>query len=245
MNTSRQGAIVALKTGDNTRDSSAELPDEAVVRRVLDGDTGLFELLIRRHNQGLYRLARSIVVDDHEARDVVQEAYISAFTRLESFKGPAGFASWLYVITRNQALGVLRRKRELPTESDSIEQLMQEKSDLSGQDPGGTLERERLGLLLEAAIEKLPDVFRTVFVLRVVQGLSVRETSEVLGLNEETVKTRVFRARRLLRKEFASYMQQAGDRVYEFAGSRCDDLTAGVMARIARIAAERNGQSPT
>lgn len=212
-----------------------ELSDEAVVNRILGGDTALFELLIRRHNQGLYRLARSIVKDDHEARDVLQEAYIRAFTRLDSFRGPEGFRTWLYVITRNQALLSIRGNREQTSEPGSIERIINNTSGDVMRNPEVTLEQERLGKVLESAIERLPEGFRAVFVLRVIQGMSIRDTSEVLHLKEETVKTRLFRARRLLRKEFTSYVPGTRDYVYEFAGRRCDELAAAVLARISAL----------
>ena len=221
---------------DEARDPAPT--DEDVVHRVLSGDIQAFETLIRRYNQRLYRFARGIVADDQDAREVVQEAYVRAYTNLASFKGPDGFATWLHVIARNQAFSMLRqRHREMPTEMDTMEQILEDAALLDAPDPQSALETERLGRTLEAAIDKLPEAFRVVFVLRAVEGVSVRETAQILGLNEKTVKTRLFRARRMLREGFRGYLKGAGRHVYEFAGLRCDLLTAAVMARVAAMAA--------
>ena len=206
--------------------------DGSVVARVLAGEVQAFEVLIRRYNQRLYRLARSIVGDDQRALDVVQEAYVSAFTHLATFRGPAGFATWLHVIVRNQAYAMLReQRREASYETAVMEGMQHEDSDLAP-GPEQALSSARLGAMLETAIDRLPSPFRVVFVLRAVEGLSVRETAEVLDLNEKTVKTRYFRAKRLLRERCRRQLQAAGGHVYEFAGARCDALTARVMGRI-------------
>lgn len=206
--------------------------DACVVGQVLAGDIQAFEVLIRRYNQRLFRLARSIVGDDQRAFDVVQEAYVSAFTHLATFRGPDGFATWLHVIVRNQAFAMLReQKREASYETAVVEGMEHEVTELAP-DPEEALSSARLGAMLQAAVDRLPPAFRVVFVLRAVEGLSVRETAEILDLNEKTVKTRYFRAKRLLRERCRRQLQSAGSHVYEFAGARCDALTARVMGRI-------------
>lgn len=210
-----------------------EPSDEAVVERILSGDAQAFEVLMRRYNQRLYRLARGILGDDQDAREAVQEAYVKAYLALDGLRGAGGFATWLCVITRNQAFSMLRRRqREVPVEMETMEHMLNDAPLVDEPDPAAALESERLGRTLQHAIDRLPDAFRSVFVLRSVEGMSVRETAQVLGLNEKTVKTRQFRARRLLRERFRGYLGGAGTHVYEFAGRRCDALTAAVMARI-------------
>src|SRR5690606_12965582 len=140
--------------------------DGSVVARVLAGEVQAFEVLIRRYNQRLYRLARSIVGDDQRALDVVQEAYVSAFTYLATFRGPDGFATWRHVIVRNQAYGMLReQRREASYETAVMEGMQHEDSDLAP-GPEQALSSARLGAMLEAAIDRLPPPFRVVFVLR-------------------------------------------------------------------------------
>jgi RNA polymerase sigma-70 factor, ECF subfamily len=207
--------------------------DLGVVHRVLGGDVQAFAILVRRYNQRLFRLARSIVGDDQEAMDVLQESYVRAFTGLGSFNGPVGFPTWLYVIVRNEAFSQLRKRhREVPTEAGTMESIIEGVADSDDAAPDRALQTARLAGLLEAAIDRLPPPFRVVFVLRAIEGMSVRETAEILELNERTVKTRLFRAKRLLRQRLERKLNEAGDQVYEFAGVRCDRLTAAVMARV-------------
>ncbi len=210
--------------------------DIGIVQRVLGGDVQAFAILVRRYNQRLFRLARGIVGDDQEAMDVLQESYVRAFASLGSFNGPDGFPTWLYVIVRNEALSQLRRRRrETPTEADTMESIIEDAADPDDAAPDRALHAERLAGVLESAIDRLPPPFRVVFVLRSIEGMSVRETAEILELNEKTVKTRLFRAKRLLRQHLERKFFAAGDRVYEFAGARCDHLTATVMARVTAI----------
>lgn len=217
-----------------------QLDDLQIVRAVLAGNDALFEVLIRRYNQRLYRLARGILGDDHEARDVLQEAYVRAYLKLHSFRGPDGFGAWLHVITRNQALAVLRTlQREVPTEGKAMENTSQDDAIGAAANPQKLLENRRLGAALETAIDRLPDRFRAVFVLRAVEGMSVRETAALLELKEQTVKTRFFRARRMLRSRLKHLGNEDALPVYEFAGARCDALTAATMRRILHNPVER------
>lgn len=223
---------VAAVSGD-----TLDTDDLGVVQRVLGGDVQAFAILVRRYNQRLFRLARGIVGDDQEAMDVLQESYVRAFASLGSFNGPDGFPTWLYVIVRNEAFSQLRkRRREAPTEAETMESIIEGAADSDDAAPERALQTERLAGVLESAIDRLPPPFRIVFVLRTIEGMTVRETADVLDLNERTVKTRLFRAKRLLRQRLERKFSEAGDRVYEFAGARCDRLTATVMARITAIA---------
>lgn len=219
-----------------TPGEAVPLEDVSVVRRIRAGDVQAFSILVRRYNQRLFRLARSIVGDDQEAQDVLQEAYVSAFAHLASFNGPDGFAAWLHTIVRNEAFSALRRRRrEAPTEMETMESILEATAGRDNENPERALAGERLAAILEGAIDRLPPAFRVVFVLRAIEGMSVRDTAELLELNEKTVKTRLFRAKRLLRKRLERRFAAAGAQVYEFAGSRCDRLTSAVMVRVLTI----------
>lgn len=231
-----------IKAKSHSREAAAvsgdapDADDLGVVQRVLGGDVQAFEILVRRYNQRLFRLARGIVGDDQEAMDVLQESYVRAFASLDSFNGPAGFPTWLYVIVRNEAFSQLRRRRrEAPTEAETMESIVEDAADPDDAAPERALDAERLAGVLESTIDRLPPPFRVVFVLRAIEGMSVRETAEILELTETTVKTRLFRAKRLLRQRLQRKFLAAGDHVYEFAGSRCDRLSATVMAKVTAI----------
>jgi RNA polymerase sigma-70 factor (ECF subfamily) len=207
--------------------TGTESTDEQVVDRVRAGDTAAFELLMRRHNQRLYRTVRSILRDDAETEDTLQESYMSAFTHLDQFRGQARFSTWLTRIAVHEAFH--RRKRNARvTDLDDVV------STLASPGPGpeaGTADRE-LRRLLEVSIDRLPDDFRTVFVLRDVEGLSTAEAAESLEIPEETVKTRLHRARRQLQQHLNRAMGESARDVFAFGFQRCDRLVAAVMERI-------------
>jgi RNA polymerase sigma-70 factor (ECF subfamily) len=210
--------------------SNDEPTDEALVERVRAGDVALFELLVRRHNQRLYRTARSIVCDDREAEDVVQDAYVAAFVHLASFEGRSRFATWLTRITVRQALARSRRRSEVLVDTP-MEGAMTEHRHT----PEGRSADRELGRFLEAAIDELPPDFRTVFMLRSVQDLSTAETAACLEIPEDTVKTRLHRARRLLQEQLTASLDRATTQVHAFLGDRCDRITAAVMGRIREV----------
>lgn len=180
----------------------ATVSDEEVVGRVRAGEVELYEIIMRRHNQRLYRVARSIVGDDNEAEDVMQDAYVRAYEHLDQFAGKAKFATWLTRIAVHEALRRARQRSRLQQASPG-EWEGQNMDTLQGTspDPEQQAQGRELETLLEAAIEKLPVTYRTVFVLRKIEGLSTAETAECLGVQEETVKTRLFRSRALLRAD--------------------------------------------
>jgi RNA polymerase sigma-70 factor (ECF subfamily) len=202
--------------------------DADLVDRILAGDDTLFELIMRRCNRLLFRLARAIVRDDDEARDVVQAAYIRAYYRLEEFRGPNGIKSWLARIVINEANGRQRRASIVICDDDAVP----ESAALAGWEP----EQRTMGLqtliLVQQAIDELPDEFRAVFMLRGVEELSVAETAAVLELKEATVKTRFHRARRLLRASLGRHSADDVREAYRFDGSRCDEIVAEVLSRI-------------
>lgn len=201
------------------------LSDEALVTRIRNGDKLLFELLVRRHNQRLYRVTRSILRDDHDAEDAVQDAYVAAYLRLDSFEGRSKFATWVTRIAVRVALTRNRQRREVHR---SVEEAMT--------DPGRTPEKaaadSEIGRLIEVQIDTLPDTFRTVFMLRMVQELSTAETAQCLEIPEPTVKTRLFRAKKLLRDRLGEQLERDSTKAHAFAGERCDRLTRAVMTRI-------------
>src|SRR4051794_14032750 len=182
--------------------SQEPLSDEEVVARVLAGETGMFEIVMRRHNQRLYRVARAILRDDGEAEDVMQDAYVRAYEHLKDFAGRARFSTWLTRIAVHEALARSRRSKRF----ESLDQHTEEPS--MSTNPGASPEQQasdvEMRALLERAVDALPDEFRAVFVLRAVEGLSGAEVAECLGIAEETVKTRLFRARARLQEMLVS-----------------------------------------
>lgn len=205
-----------------------QLSDLEVVTRVRGGEPALFELIMRRHNRRLFRLARAILGHDADAEDAVQEAYVKAYFRLNQFRGPQGFASWLCQIATHEALmRVRRRPRAIFTSIDTMNEPQAPQSS-----PEAEVQEEQLHRLLEQALDALPEVYRSAFVLREVEQMSVAETAHCLGVEEATVKTRVHRARHFLQRNLTNEFSQALSGVYGFDGKRCDRLVAQVFARI-------------
>ncbi|MDB4972010.1 MAG: polymerase sigma-54 factor RpoN [Myxococcaceae bacterium] len=206
------------------------LADEQLVARVCAGEVDLFAVLMRRNNARVYRAARAILKRDDEAEDVMQDAYVRAFEHLSEFKGEARFSTWLTRIAVHEALARIRRARCF----ESLEQRTQESSFMPIE-PRATPERQLLNReladVLDRAVDALPDEFRLVFVLRTVEQLSGAETADVLQIPEQTVKTRLFRARERLKKDIASALDTP-EATYAFHLARCDRVVRAVMARI-------------
>jgi RNA polymerase sigma-70 factor (ECF subfamily) len=218
-----------LTAGTATGDPQAS--DEAIIARVLAGDTGAFEAIVRRHDRALFRATRAILRNDDEAEDAVQEAYVSAFSHLGDFGGRARFSTWLVRIAVYEALGRLRRGKRLTSLED--EQLEEEPMTATRNPEQATGDNE-LRELLERAVDSLPLGFRAVFVMRAVEGLSVEETAEALDIPEETVRTRHHRARGLLRQDLSEKIDQVAPQAFDFHLSRCDRIAAAVLSRIRR-----------
>jgi len=200
-------------------------------------DPQVFERIMRQHNRMLFRTARAILHDDAEAEDALQEAYMQAYHALGSFRGDAKLSTWLARIVANEALMRLRkrsRRAEIVSiqAAASTEELEQVSDTTMDNAPDANAERGEMRRLLEAQIDALPDSYRTVFMLRGVEELSVEETATVLGIPAATVRTRFFRARSLLREALAQKIDLAYEDAFSFAGSRCDRIVAGVLARI-------------
>ena len=217
---------------------AAELSDAAIVDRVRGGDTALYEILIRRHNQRLYRTIRAILREDKDVEDVMQQAYVDAYLHLDQFKGEAQFATWLTRIAVNRAIRAGRgEQRHLSlVSSDNDHDSAIERAPATDLDPEHTMYGRELKDVLESLIDDLPEPFRVVFVLREVEGLSTAETAASLSINEDTVKTRLHRAKRLLRDQLERQLGPAARQAYPFHLSRCDRVVAGVMQQIKRQA---------
>jgi RNA polymerase sigma-70 factor (ECF subfamily) len=205
--------------------------DQDVIAQVLAGNTALFELLMRRYNERLFRVARAIVRDESEAEDVMQQAYVNAFTHLRQFNGSAQFSTWLTRIAINEALARVRRRGryEVFDELSNVEPFM-------SRSPAENPERQaftgELRGLLEWAIDTLPDGMREVFVLREVEGLSTSEAAEALDVSEDVVKARLSRGRAALRRVLLDRTGAAAPDAFRFYRPRCDRVVAKVLARI-------------
>jgi RNA polymerase sigma-70 factor (ECF subfamily) len=214
------------------------LPDADIVRRIRAGDQALFEILMRRHNQRVYRAARAIVNDETEVEDVMQQAYINAFTHLHQFEERSQFSTWLTRIVVNEA--VARRQRLRLAESRQAI-FDENRGDPMDTMPSAQASPERqaysreLVQVLEHAVDALPESYRSVFMLRDVEGLSTSETSEGLGVGEEAVKTRLHRARAMLRRSISARLGAASAGAFQFHAPRCDRVVAGVLAKIATV----------
>ncbi len=217
------------------------IADQDLVKMTIEGNKNAYGGLMRRYNQRMFRVARSIVKNDSVAMDIVQESHIKAFSRLGSYNGNSSLAAWLYAITRNEALMYLRKhkvERTMTTYDDHPSEM----ADADGSKnlhlvapadaPDRTVENEQLKDLINLKVDELPEDFRIVFVLRAIEQLSVKETAEILEINSDTVKTRYFRANRLMRKNIQSYLNIAGVTVYEFGGEHCDKIVYDVLSRI-------------
>jgi len=209
----------------------ASLSDEEVVARVRGGETALFEILMRRHNERIYRAARAILREDTEAEDVMQQAYVNAYTHLHQFDGRAQFATWLTRIAVHEALARARRRGRYESLDDStVDTFMPIQS---GPDPERQAFARELATLIESAVDRLNDGYREVFMLRQVEGLTTAETAQVLDVSEDVVKTRLSRARTALQRDLLNQAGDAAASAFTFGLSRCDRVVAAVMAAIA------------
>jgi RNA polymerase sigma-70 factor (ECF subfamily) len=215
-----------------------ELSDEEVVRRVRNGETALFEVLMRRYNQRVFRIARSILREDGEAEDVMQQAYVNAYQCLDQFEGRARFSTWLTRIAVHEASARARRRRRLSGLEEVDGLGAAESPSPAGRTPGLDPEQQTLvsevRRALESAIETLPEAHRCVFVLREVEGLSTLETADCLGVSADVVKTRMYRARQRLKSELLRRADLAAPQLFSFHLSRCDRVVAGVFRRLGK-----------
>ena len=207
--------------------------DQELIQQVLDGNTGMFELLMRRYNERVYRAARSIVRDEHEAEDVMQQAYVNAFMHLGQYSGLARFSTWLTRIAINEALARVRRQSRYESLDEDASTVEPSMSANYPADPEHETFAGELRRLLESAIDTLPDGTREVFMLREVEGLSTLEVAECLGVSEDVVKTRLSRGRAALRQILLERTGATASAAFRFHRPRCDRVVAGVLTRIA------------
>lgn len=213
------------------RPIDVDTPDAELIADVLRGDTARFEVLMRRYNERIYRAARAIVRDEDEAEDVMQQAYVNAFTHLHQFNGSALFSTWLTRIAINESLARVRRRgihEVFDDQPEAVRPMERRPSD----NPERQAFTRELRVLLESAIDTLPDGMREVFVFREVEGLSTAETAECLGVSEDVVKTRLSRGRAALRRELLERTGATAPDAFRFERPRCDRIVAGVLARI-------------
>jgi RNA polymerase sigma-70 factor (ECF subfamily) len=210
--------------------------DADLVQRALARDEAAVRAIMQGNNRRLYRLARGMLRNDGEAEDVVQETYVRAFTHLESFRGDSSLSTWLARIAMNEALGRLRRQRpgvewsSLPSGTREAEIIQFPLA--SADDPEKSMAQREIQLVVEHAIDELPEAFRLVFITRVIEGMNVEETAELLGLKPETVKTRLHRARNMLRDNVEKKIGPVVMDAFPFAGRRCERLTDAVLKRL-------------
>lgn len=216
----------------------AVLDDGALVVLVRAGQREAFRPIMQRYNQRLFRIARSVVGDDAEAEDVLQESWLRAYRKMDDFRGESALSTWLTSIVLNEARGRLRRRHrmvgleQIEVAQADAGQVLQFRSKFGSEDPAVSAARAQIRQLLEYAIDDLPEAFRTVYMMREVEEYSVEETARVLAIKPETVKTRLHRARRLLRTSLQDTLAATLGEAFPFMGRRCARLTAAVMARL-------------
>ncbi|NUO53024.1 MAG: RNA polymerase sigma factor [Polyangiaceae bacterium] len=220
------GPQAAIKLGEG-------LDDQTIVARLRDGDARFFEVLMRRHNTRVFRVARAVLRDDALAEEAMQEAYVNAFRHLHQFEGRASFATWLTRIALRAALSCRRAERQTERYGD-IEDVPPVSANGTGRsmdDPERAAQRGEARSLLSSAVDSLPENLRVVFVLREVEGLSVSDTASALELSEENVKIRLHRARGLLRESLTQAFEGAVGDLFSFHLIRCDRVVRGTWAR--------------
>jgi RNA polymerase sigma-70 factor (ECF subfamily) len=217
--------------------ATAALPDVDIVMRIRAGDRGLFEILMRRHNQRLYRAARAIVRDESEVEDILQQAYLNAFAHLDQFEARSEFSTWLTRIVLNEAFARRRKQQRAPrvdpAPDDGISGVMDTVA-APEPDPERQAYASELHRVLEDAVDALPETYRLVFMLRDVEGLSTSETGHGLGLRDEAVKTRLHRARAMIRRSVSARIGTVAAGTFQFLAPRCDRVVAAVLAQLAR-----------
>jgi RNA polymerase sigma-70 factor (ECF subfamily) len=232
------GTVALAGAGTARQDDLAHLTEEALVAGARQRNEGAVREIVRRYNQRLFRVARAIVRNDADAEDVVQAGYVRAFTQLATFRAEARFGTWLTRIVLNEALGRIRRRRpttgleQVEIEQGASAQIIQFPVLQDQPDPETAMSRSEVRELLEQAVDQLPDGFRAVFVLRDVEGLSAEETAAQLAIRPETVNTRLFRARRLLRATIEERLNMAFSSLFPFDGERCVHMADRVIGAL-------------
>src|SRR5689334_11920529 len=229
MNTSDDAASI---DGNPYASRAADDTDELLVARARQRDAAAFELLMRRHNQRIYRVVRSVLRDSDEIEDVIQQAYVQAFLHLDQFGGDARWSTWVCRIAINEALARLRQRGRFVSIEALSEDAMADVSKGSSTDPERATAGREFGRLVEQAIDHLPDIYRSVLIMREVEGMSTSETAAVLDVETEVVKTRLHRARAALRAAIEDRVGEQMKDTYTFGNERCDRVVAAVLARL-------------
>jgi RNA polymerase sigma-70 factor (ECF subfamily) len=212
-------------------DSLTTTEDYQVIAHILAGNINVYEVLIRRYNQLMYRIAKGVFADDDEAMDIVQEAHITAYQKLSSFKGPKGFMSWIATITRNIALMRLRKSSRLSyKEEEEMFDLIE--LDKTPQSIPDVIANQQTKASLEQLINALPINYRSIFILRAIEQMAIKDIAHILSLEYDVVKMRFHRAKKLLKIEITDVLTEQKLSLYEFAGHRCDKITHNVMSAI-------------
>ena len=209
-----------------------QLTDADVVRRVLEGDSAIFEILMRRHNQSVYRAVRAVLKTDEEVEDVMQQAYLNAYAHLGQFADRARFSTWLIRIAVNEALARLRKRQSGAWSWGGGDEMALLRIETTAPDPEQQASAGELREVVEAELSALPATYRTVLVLRDVEGLSTAETASCLDVSEDAVKTRLSRARSMLREGITRRAGVTLETIYPFGSSRCDRVVAAVMTQL-------------
>jgi RNA polymerase sigma-70 factor, ECF subfamily len=207
------------------------LGDQDLVRRIIAGEKQLYEVIIRRYNQRLYRVARAIVQNQEEAEDVIQDTYARAFEHLAQFEGRASFSTWLTKIAAYEAWNRMKQRSRHKLVDSVLAKATQSRQ--MGQSPEHQHLAEETRVILENAIDRLPEAYRSVFVMRSLEEMTTSETAQCLDISEEAVKTRLLRARRMLRRTLYERVHAASAEAFRFFGDRCDRTTANVLRRLA------------
>ena len=225
-------------TVQRTADTLAD--ERNLVERAESGDQSAFRAIMEQNNQRLYRVARAVMKDDTEAEDVVQETYLRAFFNLSKFRGESSLTTWLTRIALNEALGRKRKQRAMVT-LETVETAQQTSAQIiqfpamnTETDPERSAAQNEIQRLLERAMDALPEPFRVVFVMRDVEEISIEEAATHLGIRPETVKTRLYRARRLLRQSLGGQLASTLKDTFPFAGARCARITEAVLSRLTK-----------
>jgi RNA polymerase sigma-70 factor, ECF subfamily len=218
--------------------TTAGVTDAELVKRIRAGERALFEILMRRYNQRLYRAVRAVMGDDSEVEDIMQQAYMNAFVHLEAFEFRSQFSTWLTRIALNEAFARRRRRQTLVPSEPTTEERFGEREPMrgvmaTGPDPERQAYASELRRMLERAVDDLPETYRLAYIMRDVDGLSTAETGEALGIRDEAVKTRLHRARALIRRSVAAEVGVVAPEIFDFPATRCDRVVSAVLTRIA------------
>lgn len=212
-------------------DSLTTTEDYQLIAYILAGNINAYEVVIRRYNQLMFRIAKGVFVDDDEAMDIVQEAHITVYQKLDSFKGPKGFMSWIATITRNIALMRLRKSSRLSyQEEEEVFNFIE--LDIAAEPIYDTIANQQTKATLEQLINALPINYRAIFILRAIEKMAINDIAQILSLEYDVVKVRFYRAKKMLKVEIGQILTEQKLSLYEFAGDRCDNITHNVMAVI-------------